>query len=61
MADSVTGASIAALLADDAARRAMGEAAREWAVAECSYDVRVAPLARLLAGDTSDLRTLPGA
>ena len=52
---------IAALLADDAARHAMGEAAREWAVAECSYDVRVAPLARLLAGDTADLRTLPGA
>jgi hypothetical protein len=39
----------------------MGVAARAWAVAECSYDVRVAPLARLVAGDRSDLAPLPGA
>jgi phosphatidylinositol alpha-1,6-mannosyltransferase len=52
---------IASLLADDAGRRAMGAAARAWAVTECSYDVRVAPLARLAAGDRSDLAPLPGA
>ncbi|MFM7060881.1 MAG: glycosyltransferase family 4 protein [Actinomycetes bacterium] len=50
---------IASLLADDRRRRAMGAAARAWAVAECSYDARVAPLARLVAGDRSDLAPLP--
>ena len=54
-------ARIAELLGDDARRRAMGAAARAWAVTECSYDVRVAPLARLVAGDRSDLAPLPGA
>ena len=48
------------LLADPVLRSAMGAAARAHAVAECSYEARVAPLAALAGGDFGVLTPLLG-
>jgi phosphatidylinositol alpha-1,6-mannosyltransferase len=51
-------AAIEALLADDALRARMGDAARRRAVAEFSYDSLAARLAPVVAGDLAGLGAL---